>query len=38
VRRRSIEEELFDIIAGFEGLAKERNTPEHGVSGSRIEP
>jgi F-type H+-transporting ATPase subunit gamma len=38
LRQRGIDEELFDVIAGFEALAKGRNTPGHGVSGSRIEP
>jgi F-type H+-transporting ATPase subunit gamma len=37
VRQRGIDEELFDVIAGFEALAKERNTPEQGVSGPGIE-
>ena len=38
LRQSGIDEELFDVIAGFEALAKERNTPEQGVRGTRIEP
>jgi F-type H+-transporting ATPase subunit gamma len=37
LRQSGIDEELFDVIAGFEALAKERNTPEQGVRGTRIE-
>ena len=38
LRQSSIDEELFDVISGFEALSKERNVSERGVSGQRIEP
>ena len=38
VCRHSIDEELFDVISGFETLAKKRNIPEQGVSRMPIEP
>jgi F-type H+-transporting ATPase subunit gamma len=38
LRQRGIDEELFDVISGFEALAKEPTTPERGVSGRPIEP
>jgi F-type H+-transporting ATPase subunit gamma len=34
LRQSGIDEELFDVISGFEALAKVRNASEHGVSGS----
>ncbi len=38
LRQRGIDEELFDVISGFEALTKERKVSEHGVSGRGIEP
>jgi len=34
LRQSGIDEELFDVISGFEALGKERNASERGVSGS----
>jgi F-type H+-transporting ATPase subunit gamma len=34
LRQTGIDEELFDVISGFEALAKARNPSERGVSGS----
>ena len=34
LRQSGIDEELFDVISGFEALGKERKGSEHGVSGS----
>ena len=36
LRQRGIDEELFDVISGFEALAKESTTLGHGVSGPGI--
>ena len=37
LRQSSIDEELFDVIAGFEALAKEPTSPDRGVSRPCIE-
>jgi len=34
LRQTGIDEELFDVISGFEALAKERHASKRGVSGS----
>jgi len=36
MRQRGIDEELFDLISGFEALAKKPAASERGVSGSNI--
>jgi F-type H+-transporting ATPase subunit gamma len=37
LRQSGIDEELFDVISGFEALAKKRDTAMPGVSGPHIE-
>jgi len=36
MRQRGMDEELFDVISGFEALAKKPAASEHGVNGSTI--
>jgi len=38
LRQSSIDEELFDVISGFEALPKGRIASERDVSGRRVEP
>jgi F-type H+-transporting ATPase subunit gamma len=38
LRQSSIDEELFDVISGFEALSKGRTASERDVSGGRVEP
>jgi F-type H+-transporting ATPase subunit gamma len=38
LRQSGIDEELFDVISGFEALAKESTTPERSVSGRPMAP
>jgi F-type H+-transporting ATPase subunit gamma len=35
LRQRGIDEELFDVISGFEALGKERHVSERGVNGGQ---
>jgi len=38
LRQSGIDEELFDVISGFEALGKVPTTPGHGGSSPRSEP
>ena len=38
LRQNSIDEELFDVISGFEALSKGRTTSERAVNGQRVKP
>ena len=38
LRQSTIDEELFDVISGFEALSKGRTAAEREVSGRRVEP
>ena len=38
LRQSSIDEELFDVISGFEALSKGRTASERDASGRRVEP
>ena len=38
LRQRGIDEELFDVISGFEALAKKPTVSEHSVRASNIKP